>query len=150
MIPVEDVQALRAEAVALRAEVREVVAILENWNSIEPGAGDLEMDPIPADECRTLEAIIKDDLQRAKILSVSVYVDEDGSIEVEELALRIYGGREVVLAPEMRSKAPVIALEINPGDGWRDMTVEEDYSEELEELTAEPWHPEPPEPWDRE
>jgi len=56
------------------------------------------MDPIPADECRTLEAIIKDDLQRAKILSVSVYVDEDGSIEVEELALRIYGGREVVLA----------------------------------------------------
>jgi hypothetical protein len=115
-----------------------------------PGAGDLEMDPIPADECRTLEAIIKDDLQRAEILSVSVYVDEDGSIEVEELALRIYGGREVVLAPEMRSKAPVIALEINPGDGWRDMTVEEDYSEELEELTAEPWHPEPPEPWDRE
>jgi len=110
---------LYEEAVALRAEVREVVAILENWNSIEPGAGDLEMDPIPADECRTLEAIIKDDLQRAKILSVSVYVDEDGSIEVEELALRIYGGREVVLAPEMRSKAPVIALEINPGDGWR-------------------------------
>ena len=108
------------------------------------------MDPIPADECRTLEAIIKDDLQRAEILSVSVYVDEDGSIEVEELALRIYGGREVVLAPEMRSKAPVIALEINPGDGWRDMTVEEDYSEELEELPAEPWPPEPPEPWDRE
>jgi len=99
------------------------------------------MDPIPADECRTLEAIIKDDLQRAEILSVSVYVDEDGSIEVEELALRIYGGREVVLAPEMRSKAPVIALEINPGDGWRDMTVEEDYSEELEDLTGAPWRP---------
>ncbi len=33
MIPVEDVQALRAEAKALRAEVREVVAILENWNT---------------------------------------------------------------------------------------------------------------------
>ncbi len=33
MIPVEDVQALRAEAEALRAEVREVVAILENWNA---------------------------------------------------------------------------------------------------------------------
>jgi len=74
------------------------------------------MDPIPADECRTLEAIIKDDLQRAKILSVSVYVDEDGSIEVEELALPdLRRGAEVVLAPEMRSKAPVIALEINPG-----------------------------------
>ena len=106
------------------------------------------MDPIPADECRTLEAIIKDDLQRAEILSVSVYVDEDGSIEVEELALRIYGGREVVLAPEMRSKAPVIALEINPGDGWRDMTVEEDYSEELEELTAAPWHQDADRRWE--
>jgi hypothetical protein len=33
MIPVEDVQALHAEAKALRAEVREVVAILENWNA---------------------------------------------------------------------------------------------------------------------
>jgi hypothetical protein len=33
MIPVEDVQALCAEAKALRAEVREVVAILENWNA---------------------------------------------------------------------------------------------------------------------
>ncbi len=30
---------LYEEAVALRAEVREVVAILENWNSIEPGRG---------------------------------------------------------------------------------------------------------------
>ncbi|MDR9817698.1 MAG: hypothetical protein RJR34_13230 [Candidatus Methanoculleus thermohydrogenotrophicum] len=31
MIPVEDAETLRAEAEALRAEVREVVAILENW-----------------------------------------------------------------------------------------------------------------------
>ena len=31
MIPVEDAQALYAEAKALRAEVREVVAILEDW-----------------------------------------------------------------------------------------------------------------------
>ena len=99
------------------------------------------MDPIPADECRTLEAIIKDDLQRAKILSVSVYVDEDGSIEVEELALRIYGGRVVVLAPEMRNKYPMIALEINTGHGWRDVTVAGDYSEELEDLTGAPWRP---------
>ena len=33
MIPVEDAETLRAEAKALRAEVREVVAILENWNA---------------------------------------------------------------------------------------------------------------------
>ena len=39
MIPAEDAEALHAEVKALRAEVREVVAILENWNSIEPGRG---------------------------------------------------------------------------------------------------------------
>lgn len=33
MIPVEDAETLHAEAKALRAEVREVVAILENWNT---------------------------------------------------------------------------------------------------------------------
>ena len=33
MIPVEDAETLRAEMEALRAEVREVVAILENWNA---------------------------------------------------------------------------------------------------------------------
>ncbi|MDI6867866.1 hypothetical protein [Methanoculleus sp.] len=33
MIPVEDAETLHAEAKALRAEVREVVAILENWNA---------------------------------------------------------------------------------------------------------------------
>ncbi|WP_461369350.1 hypothetical protein [Candidatus Darwinibacter acetoxidans] len=101
------------------------------------------MDPIPADECRTLEAIIKDDLQRAEILSVSVYVDEDGSIEVEELALRIYGGRKVAIVPEMRGKCPWLSLEIHDGRGWRNMSVAEDYAEELEELTAAPWRPEP-------
>ena len=31
MTPAEDVEALHAEVKALRAEVREVVAILENW-----------------------------------------------------------------------------------------------------------------------
>ncbi len=39
MISVEDVKALHAEAKALRAEVREVVAILEDWNTSEPAQG---------------------------------------------------------------------------------------------------------------
>ena len=39
MIPVEDAQALHAEVEALRAEVREVVSILENWNTSEPVRG---------------------------------------------------------------------------------------------------------------
>jgi len=62
---------------------------------------------VPADECRTLEAIIKDDLQRAKILSVSVYVDEDGQYRSGRTRPSDLRRREVVLAPEMRSKAPV-------------------------------------------
>lgn len=101
------------------------------------------LDSIPEAAREELEAIIKDDLQRAEILSVSVYVDEDGSIEVEELALRIYGGREVVIVPEMRGMCPWLSLEVNTGRGWRNMSVAEDYTEELEELTAAPWHPEP-------
>jgi hypothetical protein len=30
---------LYEEALALRADVREIVILLENWNSIEPGRG---------------------------------------------------------------------------------------------------------------
>lgn len=34
--------------------------------------------------------------------------------------------------------------------GWREMTIAEDYAEDLAELTAPPCPPDPPEPWDRE
>lgn len=108
------------------------------------------MNPIPEAARSGLEKFLKEDLAGAVVTAASPYVDEDGRIYFDEIALRLGDGREVVVAAEMRSKWPAIVLEINPGDGWRNMTVEEDYSEELEELTAEPWHPEPPEPWDRE
>ena len=36
MTPAEDAEALHAEVKALRAEVREVVAILENWERRPP------------------------------------------------------------------------------------------------------------------
>ena len=39
MIPVEDAETLHAEVKALRAEVREVVAILENWTADRNHAG---------------------------------------------------------------------------------------------------------------
>ncbi len=99
------------------------------------------MAPIPADECRALEKIIKSDLEHGTILSASVCVDEGGQITLEEISLRLFGGRVVVLAPEMRNKYPVLALEINTGHGWRDVTVAGDYAEELEDLTAPPWRP---------
>jgi len=108
------------------------------------------MNPIPEAARSGLEKFLKEDLAGAVVTAASPYVDEDGRIYFDEIALRLGDGREVVVAAEMRSKWPAIVLEINPGDGWRNMTAREDYSEELEELTAEPWHPEPPEPWDRE
>ena len=37
----------------------------------------------------------------------------------------------------------MLVLEVNAGRGWRNMSVAEDYAEELEDLTAAPWHPEP-------
>lgn len=99
------------------------------------------MAPIPADECRTLEKIIKSDLEHGTILSASVCVGEGGQITLEEISIRLYGGRVVVLAPEMCNKYPTIALEINTGHGWRNVTVAGDYMEELEDLTAPPWRP---------
>lgn len=108
------------------------------------------MNPIPEDAREGLARLIKEDLAGAVVTTTAPYVDEDGRIYFDEIALRLGDGREVVVAAEMRSKWPAIVLEINPGDGWRNMTAREDYSDELEELTAEPWRPEPPEPWDRE
>jgi len=52
-------------------------------------------------------------------------------------------GTEVVIEAEMRGKWPMLVLEVNTGRGWRNMSVAEDYAEELEELTAAPWRPEP-------
>ena len=101
------------------------------------------VDSIPKDAREELETYLNEDLRGAIVTAASPYVDEDGRIYFDEIALRLRDGREVVVAAEMRSKWPAIVLEINPGDGWRDMTVEEDYSDELEELTAAPWRPEP-------
>ncbi len=101
------------------------------------------LDSIPEAAREELETYLNEDLRGAVVTVTAPIVDEDGRIYFDEIALRLKNGREVVLAPEMWSKAPVIALEINPGDGWREMSVAEDYAEELEDLTAAPWHPEP-------
>ena len=101
------------------------------------------VDSIPEAVREELETYLNEDLRGAIVTAASPYVDEDGRIYLDEIALRLGDGREVVVAAEMRSKWPAIVLEINPGDGWRNMTAREDYSDELEELTAAPWHPEP-------
>ncbi len=96
---------------------------------------------IPAPVQRALECLIEEDLRGAVVTSAAPIVDEDGRISFDEIALRRQDGREVVVATGTRSGYPTVLLEINTGSGWRDMTAPEDYREDLEELTAEPWHP---------
>ena len=108
------------------------------------------MDPIPEDAQRQLERFIEEDLAGAVVTSAAPYVAEDGRIYFDEIALRLENGHEVVVAAGTRSGYPTVILEVNTGSGWRDMSAPEDYRDELEELTAEPWRPDPPAPWGRE
>ena len=101
------------------------------------------MNPIPEAARSGLEKFLKEDLAGAVVTTTSPYVDEDGRIYFDEIALRLENGREVVIEAEMRGKWPMLVLEVNAGRGWRNMSVAEDYAEELEDLTAAPWHPEP-------
>jgi len=92
---------------------------------------------------KELETYLNEDLRGAVVTVTAPIVDKDGRIYFDEIALRLKNGREVVIGAEMRGKWPMLVLEVNTGRGWRNMSVAEDYAEELEDLTAAPWHPEP-------
>ena len=101
------------------------------------------VDSIPETAQEELEAYLNEDLRGAVVTVTAPIVDEDGRIYFDEIILRLEDGRKVAIVPEMRGKWPMLVLEVNTGRGWRNMSVAEDYAEELEELTAAPWHPEP-------
>ena len=101
------------------------------------------LDSIPEAAREELETYLNEDLRGAVVTVTAPIVDEDGRIYFDEIALRLENGREVVIEAEMRGKWPMLVLEIHDGQDWRNMSVAEDYAEELEELTAAPWHPEP-------
>ena len=101
------------------------------------------LDSIPEAAREKLETYLNEDLRGAVVTVTAPIVDEDGRIYFDEIALRLENGREVVIEAEMRGKWPMLVLEVNAGRGWREATVAEDYAEELEELTAAPWRPEP-------
>ena len=101
------------------------------------------LDPIPEAAREELETYLNEDLRGAVVTVTSPIVDEDGRIYFDEIALRLENGRKVAIVPEMRDKWPVLSLEIHDGQDWRNMSVAEDYAEELDELTAAPWRPEP-------
>ena len=101
------------------------------------------VDSIPVAAQEELETYLNEDLRGAVVTVTAPIVDEDGRIYFDEIVLRLEDGRKVAIVPEMRGKWPMLALKVNTGRGWRNMSVAEDYAEELEELTAAPWHPEP-------
>ena len=101
------------------------------------------VDPISEAAREGLETYLNEDLRGAVVTVTAPIVDEDGRIYFDEIALRLKNGREVVIGAEMRGKWPMLVLEVNTGRGWRNMTVADDYAEELEDLTAAPWRPEP-------
>jgi len=101
------------------------------------------VDSIPVTAQEGLETYLNEDLRGAAVTDTVPIVDEDGRIYFDEIVLRLEDGRKVAIVPEMRGKWPMLVLMIHDGRGWRNMSVAEDYAEELEELTAAPWHPEP-------
>ena len=101
------------------------------------------VDSIPVTAQEGLETYLNEDLRGAVVSDSVPVVDDDGKIFLGEIILRLEDGREVAIVPEMRGMYPWLSLEIHDGRGWRNMLVAEDYAEELEELTAAPWHPEP-------
>ena len=100
------------------------------------------LDPIPEAAREKLETYLNEDLRGAVVTVTAPIVDEDGRIYFDEIALRLENGREVVIEAEMRGKWPMLVLEVNAGRGWRNMSVAEDYADELADLTRV-WHPEP-------
>lgn len=101
---------------------------------------------------RALERLINDDLKRAAIDSVSVAVDEDGAIVVDELTLRLEDRRIVSIdigslaSQTLDVKVLVMEtyVERDPKrpwvkEGWRRMDVMQDYRDDLADALRPPW-----------
>ncbi len=105
--------------------------------------------PLTGDACRSLEAIIREDLEHATVSSDSIHVGPDGRLTLAELVLRLPDGRMVSPTPVSAEigRAADMRLEVYDdhlagGHGWREATIAEDYAEELADLT-QVWCPEP-------
>jgi hypothetical protein len=103
------------------------------------------MDSLTGDACRSLEAIIREDLEHATVASASIRVDSDGRIIIEEITFRLPDDRLVSPAPIGGAIGTAADMRLEVYDdrhGWREATIAEDYAEELADLTRV-WHPEP-------
>lgn len=93
---------------------------------------------------RDFAGMVEDDLSGATVTSCNVNVDAAGWISVEEIILQRRDGREVAIGldrPQPGStRRPEIVMETHDGTGWRAMTVQDDYGEELADSLAV-WRP---------
>ena len=108
------------------------------------------MTSLTTDARLEMERILEDDLEHATVSSAMVLVEESGRIVINELVLRLEDGRMVTLMPLGVPAETAVDLRLDiyddhlpGGHGWREATVLVDYAEDLAELTAPPWPPEP-------
>ncbi|NLB00638.1 MAG: hypothetical protein GX837_06710 [Methanomicrobiales archaeon] len=81
-----------------------------------------------------LEKLIADDLRHAAVDTVSIVVDENGAIRVDELTLRTEDGRYLSVGD--------VRLEVyTEHDGWHKADVMTDYRDDLADALAPPWRP---------
>lgn len=102
---------------------------------------------ISEDVCRMVDNAVAESFVGATIVSVSPETDTDGRILFKRIVIRLPGGRKLRLIPDTHCGDPTIVAITDSRFGPRELDAYEDYSHLDAELR---WHPEPPEPWDRE
>jgi hypothetical protein len=106
------------------------------------------MTSLTTDARLEMERILEDDLEHATVSSAMVLVEESGRIIINELVLRLDDGRMVTLMPLDIPAETAVDLRLDiyddhlpGGHGWREATIDDDYAEELADLT-QVWCPE--------
>ena len=85
-----------------------------------------------------LEDLIAEDIERATVSSCSPRVDERGRIKIDEMILRLPDKREVAIAAfwcdQNRDAGDLLVSDVS---GWRPVTADEDYTDELNGLLSD-------------
>ena len=90
---------------------------------------------IPVDVRKQLEAVVEEDLVGATVVGISICVNCAGQLTMNSIKIRRQDGREILIGPDLTYGLDEIILEVRDGDLWRELTIADDYSEELEMRT---------------
>jgi len=102
---------------------------------------------ISEDVCRMVDNAVAESFVGATVISVLPETNADGRILFERIVIRLPSGRKLRLMPDTHCGDPTIVAIKGTRFGPRELDAFEDYSHIDAELR---WHPDPPEPWDRE